>query len=75
MTLRWNAPVLALATAAALIAVSPAQAQPKPIELLVRQGERYRTARIDYRGGLRAPHLVRDAGKPDLLGDILSARK
>lgn len=56
-------------------AISAAQAQPKPIELLVRQGERYRTARIDYRGGLRAPHLVRDAGKPDLLGDILSARK
>ena len=56
-------------------AISAAQVQPKPIELLVRQGERYRTARIDYRGGLRAPHLVRDAGKPDLLGDILSARK
>ena len=33
MTLRWNAPMLALATAAALIAVSPAQAQPKPVEL------------------------------------------
>ncbi len=55
-------------------AISAAQAQPRPIELLVRQGERYRTARIDYRGGLRAPHLVRDAGKPDLLGDILGAR-
>lgn len=55
-------------------AISAAQVQPKPIELLVRQGERYRTARIDYRGGLRAPHLVRDAGEPDLLGDILGAR-
>jgi predicted metalloprotease with PDZ domain len=46
-----------------------------PIELLVRQGERYRTARIEWRDGLRAPHLVRDAGKADLLGAILAPRR
>ena len=56
-------------------AIAAAKSQSHPIELLVRQGERYRTARIDYRDGLRAPHLERIAGKPDFLTDILSARK
>jgi len=45
-----------------------------PIELLVRDGERYRTVRIDWRGGLRYPALVRDEGLPDRLGAILSPR-
>ena len=56
-------------------AVAAAQSSPRPIELLLRQGERYRTARIDYRDGPRAPHLERIAGRPDVLTDILSARK
>jgi len=56
-------------------AIVAAQAGPRPIELLVRQGEHYRTATIDWRDGLRAPHLVRDAGKPDLLSAILAPRR
>ncbi|HTL13774.1 MAG TPA: peptidase M61, partial [Thermomonas sp.] len=46
-----------------------------PIELLVKEFDRYRTVRIDYRGGLRYPHLERIPGKPDYLTPILTARK
>ena len=56
-------------------AIATAQTSPQPIELLLRQAERYRTLRIDYRDGLRAPHLQRIAGRPDFLTEILSARK
>ena len=56
-------------------AIVDAQSSSRPVELLLRQGERYRTAKIDYRDGLRAPHIERIAGRPDFLGDILSARK
>jgi predicted metalloprotease with PDZ domain len=31
--------------------------QGEPLELLVKSGERFRTAAIEYRGGLRFPHL------------------
>ena len=31
-------------------------------------------ARVDYHGGLRYPHLVRDGSKPALLDDILAPR-
>jgi predicted metalloprotease with PDZ domain len=44
----------------------------KPIELLIRTGEYYETHRIDYRGGERYPHLVRDPSKPDLLTAVIS---
>jgi predicted metalloprotease with PDZ domain len=42
-----------------------------PLELLVDNGEFYRTCRLDYRGGPRYPQLARIAGTPDLLGDIV----
>lgn len=45
------------------------------VELLVKDGERYRTVKIDYRGGLRYPRLERVAGTPARLDDILAARK
>jgi predicted metalloprotease with PDZ domain len=41
------------------------------IELLATNDEQYRTYKIDYRGGERYPILQRDAGKPDLLTNIL----
>lgn len=44
-----------------------------PLELLVDNHEFYRACRLDYRGGLRYPRLVRDASKPDVLGEILAA--
>ena len=33
-----------------------------------------KTVSLDYHGGTREPHLERDAGKPDLLGQILAPR-
>jgi len=45
------------------------------VELLVKDGERYRMVKIDWRGGLRYPRLERIAGTPARLDDILAARK
>ena len=39
-----------------------------PLQLLVKEGERYRTLTIDYRQGLRYPKLVRIEGVPEGLG-------
>ncbi|MEP6801809.1 MAG: PDZ domain-containing protein [Acidobacteriota bacterium] len=41
------------------------------VELLVENGDFYRTYRLEYSGGERYPRLERDAGKPDLLTSIL----
>ena len=45
-----------------------------PIELLIENTDYYKTYKIDYHGGEKYPHLVRDESKPDLLSDILKAR-
>ena len=45
-----------------------------PIELLVRNGDEYVTRRIDYRGGLKYPHLERIPASVDRLGAILAPR-
>lgn len=47
----------------------------RPLELLVKSGDEYRTFRLDYAGGLRYPHLERVAGVPDRLMAILAPRK
>jgi predicted metalloprotease with PDZ domain len=44
------------------------------VELLVKQGEQYRTVRIDYHDGLRYPRLERIDGTPARLDDILTPR-
>jgi len=44
------------------------------VELLVKDGDRYRTVRLDYRGGLRYPHLERDSAIPARLDQILAPR-
>jgi predicted metalloprotease with PDZ domain len=44
------------------------------IELLVKNGDRYTTVRIDYHGGLRYPHLQRDPSVPPRLDQILAPR-
>jgi predicted metalloprotease with PDZ domain len=41
-----------------------------PIDLLVENGDYYSTLRVDWRGGERYPHLVRDGAKADLLAAI-----
>lgn len=55
-------------------AIRHAQAQGAPIELLVSTFDRYRTVKLEYRGGLRYPHLERIEGRADLLSDILEPR-
>ncbi|MEP7009430.1 MAG: M61 family peptidase [Acidobacteriota bacterium] len=45
-----------------------------PLDLLVEDGEMYRTYSIDYHGGLREPHLVRAEGKDDVLSKIIAPR-
>ena len=44
----------------------------EPIELIVESADLVRTLRIDYHGGLRHPHLVRNESVPDLLTKILT---
>jgi predicted metalloprotease with PDZ domain len=44
------------------------------LELQVANGNSVALHRLDYRGGLRYPHLVRDASKPDLLRAIVAPR-
>jgi predicted metalloprotease with PDZ domain len=54
--------------------VREAVAAQKPVELLVKDGEYYKTYRVDYTGGERYPHLVRDSASADLLTGIISAK-
>lgn len=44
------------------------------IELIVKDGDRYRTVSLDYHDGLRYPHLERIPGTPDRLSDLYTAR-
>jgi predicted metalloprotease with PDZ domain len=47
----------------------------KAMELIVEQGTSSVTLHVDYSGGERYAHLERIEGKPDLLGDIMRARR
>ena len=44
------------------------------MELLIENTDYYKTYKIDYHGGEKYPHLVRDDSKPDLLTEILTAK-
>jgi predicted metalloprotease with PDZ domain len=55
-------------------ALKAAKTGTAPIELLVENTDYYKTYKIDYHGGERYPHLVRDDSKPDLLSEILKAK-
>jgi predicted metalloprotease with PDZ domain len=44
------------------------------IELLVKNGDRYRTVPVAYGDGLRYPHLERDESKPARLDQILAPK-
>jgi predicted metalloprotease with PDZ domain len=43
----------------------------QPIRLLVLNDDYYRTCTIDYEGGERYPHLVREEGRADWLNDLI----
>ena len=51
-----------------------AVAAAKPVELLVKDGEFYKAYRIEYTGGEKYPHLVRDESRPDLLTAIIASK-
>ena len=55
-------------------AIRLAQQEQKPIELLLKNLDHYRTVKVSYTGGLRYPTLVTIDGKKDRLTTILSAR-
>lgn len=46
----------------------------EPLRLLIKQNKRLREVALDYHGGLRYPHLVRDEKRPALLDAILAPR-
>ncbi len=46
----------------------------QPLELLVENTDYYKTYKLDYHGGEKYPHLVRDDSKPDMLSEIIKAR-
>lgn len=55
-------------------AIAAAKTSSAPIELIVENSEYFRTVKLDYHGGEKYPHLVRDESKPDLLSDIYRAK-
>jgi predicted metalloprotease with PDZ domain len=55
-------------------AIRSAQGTHTPIELIVKTGDRYTAASLDYHDGLRYPHLERDPSGPARLDDIVAAR-
>ena len=56
-------------------AVKVAKDGKMPIELMLKEFDRYRTVKVDYRGGPRYPHLERIKGTPDYLTPIFTKRK
>jgi predicted metalloprotease with PDZ domain len=87
---RWNGPAFnaGVTTSTTLVAVNgrefsaerlkeavAATSKGTPIELLIKNGEIYKTYRLVYSDGLRYPHLERIPGATDRLSAILAARK
>ena len=88
---RWNGPAFkaGLGASGNLIAVNSRTFTPErlqeaivaakggnaPIELLVKEGDLYRSVRVDYREGLKYPHLERITGAEDRLSAILEPRR
>jgi predicted metalloprotease with PDZ domain len=55
-------------------AMEAARTATEPIQLIVANGAQFRTFSVDYHGGLRYPHIQREEGRPDYLGEITHAR-
>lgn len=56
-------------------AITEAKTSKKPIELLVKHGQQFRTVTLEYYEGLKYPRLERVEGTPDRLEAILSPRQ
>jgi predicted metalloprotease with PDZ domain len=61
---RWNKDMLR-------DAIRETRTRSAPVEVLVENGEFFRTYRVDYAGGERYPRLEAAAGRPDVLADII----
>ncbi len=86
---RWNSPAFkaGISPGAELVAVNghayksellkdaitAAKSDNKPIELLIKHDDEYKTVPVDYHDGLQYPHLVR-AGGSDYLSQIIAAK-
>jgi predicted metalloprotease with PDZ domain len=55
-------------------AIVSAQQRRQPLELLVEDGDYFRTLRVEYYDGPRFPHLTRIDGRRDLLSEVLRPR-
>jgi len=55
-------------------ALKASKTSTEPLELLVENTDYYKVYRVNYHGGERFPHLVRDETKPDLLSEIYGAK-
>jgi predicted metalloprotease with PDZ domain len=55
-------------------AIRAARGRKSPIELIIRTGDQFTVASLDYHDGLRYPHLERDTSQPPRLDDIVAAR-
>ena len=55
-------------------AIAAAKPGSAPLELIVENSDYFRTIKLDYHGGEKYPHLVRDESKPDLLSEIYKAK-
>jgi predicted metalloprotease with PDZ domain len=64
---RWTAELLRTA-------IKEAKDGTAPIELLVENGDVFKTCKVDYHDGERYPDLERDTTKPDVLSDIIKPR-
>ena len=52
----------------------PPKNSTQQISLLVVDDDYYKTCVVDYHGGERYPHLMRDAAKPDYLDELIKPR-
>jgi predicted metalloprotease with PDZ domain len=55
-------------------ALRASKSSASPIELIVENTDYFRVVKLDYHGGEKFPHLVREESKPDLLTEIFRAR-
>ena len=55
-------------------ALKAAKGNSEPIQLLVENNDYFKTYAVNYHDGDRYPHLVRNEGQPDVLGEIIKGR-
>ena len=52
-------------------AIDAAKSTTTAMQLVLTNGAEFKSYQVDYHGGLRYPHLERDASRPDYLSEIL----